>query len=186
VNSETMTALRNYDWLVRDRGLDDVTLDWETETLAYGDGGVLIDTLCEPGFTPATDAAPPASRELPASPPSAREVAAHARQHMQCQDCGAQPGSPCAEHDRIVCRSRYIAAAIALKRQAKSPQQAPEQAAILASLPRIPKEEIEKCRTERGGYSFTRAWFLEHGLPYPPVAGWRRAVERGEDGSYDR
>ena len=29
-----------------------------------------------------------------------------------------------------------------------------------------------------GGYAFTRAWFLEHGLPYPPVAGWREAVER--------
>jgi hypothetical protein len=42
----------------------------------------------------------------------------------------------------------------------------------------VPKAEIEKCRTPRGGYAFTRAWFLEHGLPYPPVPGWRQAVER--------
>ena len=29
-----------------------------------------------------------------------------------------------------------------------------------------------------GGYRFIRRWFLDNGLPYPPVAGWRQAVER--------
>jgi hypothetical protein len=168
VNSETMTALRNYDWLARDRGLGDVALDWETGTLAYGHGGVLIEELARPGFTTATDEdAPAVPREQPASPPGSREIASHARQYVQCQACGAQPGLPCAGHDRIVCKSRYVAAAIALKRQVEPPSQTPEQATILAGLPCIPKEEIEKCRTERGGYSFTRAWFLEHCLPYP-------------------
>ena len=62
------------------------------------------------------------------------------------------------------------------------PGQAAELAAILARLPRVSREEIEACRTPAGGYSFTKAWFLEHGLPYPPIAGWRQAVERDEDG----
>jgi len=54
LTSETVTALRNYDWLVRDRGLDDVVLAWDTDTLVYGDGGALIEELTRPGFTPAT------------------------------------------------------------------------------------------------------------------------------------
>lgn len=54
MNDETRIALRNYDWLVRNRGLDDVTLDWGSDTLGYGDGGAVIDTICEAGFTPAT------------------------------------------------------------------------------------------------------------------------------------
>jgi hypothetical protein len=54
VTDETRIALRNYDFLVRARGLDDVSLDWDTDTLIYGDGGAVMDTLCEPGFTPAT------------------------------------------------------------------------------------------------------------------------------------
>lgn len=45
---------RNYDWMVRNRGLDDVSLEWDTGTIVYGDGGATIETLCEPGFTPAT------------------------------------------------------------------------------------------------------------------------------------
>jgi hypothetical protein len=54
VNEVTKIALKNFDWLVRDKGLDDVGLDWESGTLVYGDGGADLETLCEPGFTPAT------------------------------------------------------------------------------------------------------------------------------------
>jgi hypothetical protein len=54
VTEETIIALRNYDWLIRNRGLDDVTLDWDFGTLVHGDGGTIIDTLIERGFTPAT------------------------------------------------------------------------------------------------------------------------------------
>ncbi|WP_182544495.1 hypothetical protein [Halosaccharopolyspora lacisalsi] len=54
MNEETRTALRNYDWMVRNRGLGDVELAWDSDTIVYGNGGAVIDTLCEPGFTPAT------------------------------------------------------------------------------------------------------------------------------------
>ncbi|RCW45149.1 hypothetical protein DFQ14_103113 [Halopolyspora algeriensis] len=54
MNDETRIALRNYDWMVRNRGLDGVELYWESDTVVYGDGGTDIDTLCERGFTPAT------------------------------------------------------------------------------------------------------------------------------------
>ena len=54
MTEETRIALKNYDYLVRQRGLDDVSLDWDSETLVYGDGGASVETLCEPGFTPAT------------------------------------------------------------------------------------------------------------------------------------
>jgi hypothetical protein len=54
MSDETRTALQNYDWMVRNRGLDDVDLAWDSDTLVYGDGGAVIETLCEPGFTPAT------------------------------------------------------------------------------------------------------------------------------------
>lgn len=54
MSHETRIALMNYDWMVRNRGLDDVQLAWESDTLVYGDGGAVIDTLAEPGFTPAT------------------------------------------------------------------------------------------------------------------------------------
>ena len=123
------------------------------------------------------------------SPLDSREIAAHARQNLECEGCAAEPGSPCAGSDRIVCRSRYIAAAIALKRQAKAarqtPEQAAEQAAILAALPRVSREEIEACRTPAGGYSFTRERLAAWGVPWPPPAGWRRALLRGEDGDDD-
>jgi hypothetical protein len=109
-----------------------------------------------------------------------RKIAAHARQHLPCDDCDAAPGQPCVRPGggRSVHKPRYIAAAIAVRRQEKAGRrpsgQAPELAAVLAGLPRVSREELEKCRTAKGGYSFTRAWFLEHGLPYPPVAGWRQ------------
>jgi hypothetical protein len=120
------------------------------------------------------------------SPEGAQRTAAHARERLACDDCSAAPGEPCTRPGpgRSVCKPRFIAAAIALKRQARAARQTPEQAAdlaaILASLPRVPSPEIEKCRTAKGGYSFTRTWFLEHGLPYPPIPGWRQAVERKE------
>ncbi|OHV29065.1 hypothetical protein BBK14_34190 [Parafrankia soli] len=54
MSEETRIALRNYDWMVRNRGLDDVELHWDSDTLVYGSGGVEIGTLLEPGFTPGT------------------------------------------------------------------------------------------------------------------------------------
>ena len=121
------------------------------------------------------------------SPGDAQKIAAHAREHLHCGDCGAEPGSPCAGSDRIVCRSRYIAAATALRRQARdvrlTPDEAAERAAILASLPQVSREEIEACRTPKGGYSFTRERLASWGVPWPPPAGWRRALQRGEDGT---
>ena len=120
------------------------------------------------------------SRKRRMSPGLAQKTAVHAREHIRCEECGAVPGAPCADLSvgRTVHKGRYIAAAIALKQEVRAAQRTPEQAAVLASLPHIPREEIEACRTPSGGYRFTRAWFLEHGLPFPPVAGWRQAVER--------
>ncbi len=34
-------AAQNYDWMVRSRGVDDVDLHWETDTIVYGDGGAM-------------------------------------------------------------------------------------------------------------------------------------------------
>jgi hypothetical protein len=115
-------------------------------------------------------------------PEDARRIVAYALGHPECQDCGAQPGSPCTEpgRGRSTCKSRFVSAAIAEKRERQAATRTPEQAAILASLPRIPSTEIEACRTPRGGYAFTREWFVERGLPYPPIAGWREAVEQEE------
>jgi hypothetical protein len=113
-----------------------------------------------------------------------RKIAGHARQHLPCDDCGAAPGEPCTRPGKggTVCKPRYIAAAVAIRRQEKAarrpPGQAAELAAVLAGLPEVSRREIEACRTPAGGYSFTKAWFLEHGLRYPPIAGWRQAVER--------
>jgi hypothetical protein len=54
MTDETRIALMNYDWMIRNRGLDYAALDWQTGTLIYGDGGAVIDELCRPGFTDAT------------------------------------------------------------------------------------------------------------------------------------
>jgi len=51
------------------------------------------------------------------------------------------------------------------------------------SLPRVPREEIEACRTPAGGYSFTRERLASWGVPWPPPAGWRRALEHGTGSS---
>lgn len=54
MNRETYIALLNYDYLVRNRGLEDVELAVDSDTLVLGDGGVTLDELCRPGFTAAT------------------------------------------------------------------------------------------------------------------------------------
>ncbi len=99
--------------------------------------------------------------------------------------CGARrivyPAGP----GRTVCKSRYIAAAIAIRRQAKAERRTPEQeaelAAILARLPRVSAEEIEAGRSPAGG--FTRAQLAKWGVPWPPPVGWLRALLRDEGGS---
>jgi hypothetical protein len=50
---ETEIALRNYEWFVNNRP-GDYSLDWDTGTFQWGDGGTTIDELGRPGFTPAT------------------------------------------------------------------------------------------------------------------------------------
>lgn len=54
MDEATKIALKNYDWLVRNKGLDGVELAWNSNTLVAGDGGVMVDDLLKPGFTPAT------------------------------------------------------------------------------------------------------------------------------------
>lgn len=51
MNDETRVALKNYDWLVKNR---QAGIAWDSDTLVYGDGGCDVSELCEPGFTPAT------------------------------------------------------------------------------------------------------------------------------------
>ncbi len=45
MTEETRIALLSYDWMVRNRGLDDVFLAWDSDTLVYGDGGADIDAI---------------------------------------------------------------------------------------------------------------------------------------------
>lgn len=118
------------------------------------------------------------------SPEEVRRIIAHAREHLVCEDCKAAPGEPCARpgSGRTVHKSRYISAAIEMKQALRAAAQTLEQQAILAGLPKIPKAEFAAITTERGGLRATRGWFLEHGLPWPPISGWRQAVEREDDG----
>ncbi len=48
---ETEIALKNYIWMAEHK---DAVLDWASESLMYGDGGVHLDDLVQPGLTPAT------------------------------------------------------------------------------------------------------------------------------------
>lgn len=53
------------------------------------------------------------------------------------------------------------------------------QLSLGAPSPRkVPREEIERCKTERGG--FTKKLLAQWGIGWPPPAGWRRALENGE------
>ena len=112
----------------------------------------------------------------------AQKIAAYARQHLACEDCGATAGEPCdgPGPGRSICKGRFVAAAIAIKRERQAVGRTPEQEAILAGLPKIPKSEFAAITTERGGLRATKEWFISHGIPYPPPAGWRQAVEREE------
>ena len=67
-------------------------------------------------------------RTRPASPEDVRKIVAHAQEHKACRDCGAAPGGPCTQpgRGRTVCKSRYIAAVIAIRRQTKAEQRSPE------------------------------------------------------------
>jgi hypothetical protein len=129
-------------------------------------------------------------RTRPASPEEAQKIADHARQHLPCDDCGVAPGEACTRpgSGRTVCKSRYIAAAIAIRRQEKAarrtPEQATELAAILAGLPMLTREEVEAGRSPAGG--FTREQLAKWHVPWPPPTGWLQALLRGEDGSDDR
>ena len=126
-------------------------------------------------------------RKRQTSPEYVQKILAHA-EHQRCDDCGAAPGKPCNRpgSGRSVCRGRYIAAAIqmkqALRAAARTLDQQAAVEAILAGLPKVPREELEACRTAAGGYSFTRERLSSWGVPWPPPAGWRRALECGEDG----
>lgn len=54
VKEETRLALRNYDWLIRHCGPQELKLDWDSDTLVQPNRSVAVDNLCKRGFTPAT------------------------------------------------------------------------------------------------------------------------------------
>jgi hypothetical protein len=117
-----------------------------------------------------------------ATPEETREIAARAAQ-MRCDDCGASPGEPCPRpgRGRSVCQSRFVAGAIAIRREAKAARRSPEQEAELAGLPRLTPEEIEAGRSPAGG--FTKKQLAAWNVPWPPPAGWLQALLCSEDGS---
>ncbi len=123
-------------------------------------------------------------RTRPASPEDVRKIVAHAQQ-LPCHDCGTGPGTSCTQpgRGRTVCKSRYIAAAIAIRRQARAERRTSEQeaelAAILAGLPKLTPEEVEAGRSPAGG--FTRKQLAAWGVPWPPPSGWLQALLRGEE-----
>lgn len=56
MSDETRVALKNYEYLIREHGWENVSLVWDTDSVVYGDNGYAdIDMLTEPGFTPATE-----------------------------------------------------------------------------------------------------------------------------------
>jgi hypothetical protein len=129
-------------------------------------------------------------RKQQASPEDVQRIVAHAREHLPCQDCGAPPGALCGHPGpgRSICKGRFVAAAIALRQQARAAQRTPGQQAeldaVLAGLPRVSAAEIEAGRSPRGGW--TRNQLAEWGVPWPPPAGWLAALLRDEDGHDDR
>jgi hypothetical protein len=52
MTEETRIALRNYDWLIRNRR--EIELAWDSDTLVDHSGGYDLNLLCQEGFTPAT------------------------------------------------------------------------------------------------------------------------------------
>jgi hypothetical protein len=114
--------------------------------------------------------------DIPAS-----EIAAFGQQNIRCAYCNADPGSPCTtpkDKPRTVCRQRFIGAVVVLTKRANETKRSPSQQKLLDSLPPVPAEEIEKRRTEKGGYSFSKQWATEQGIPWPLPKGWREAVTR--------
>jgi hypothetical protein len=85
---------------------------------------------------------------------------------------------------RSVCKNRYIAAAITLSQRDKEARRTPEQAAILARLPRLTEEQIEAGRSPKGGW--TREQLARWGIPWPPPPGWRQALLHGTGGDASR
>lgn len=55
MNRETEIAILNYDWLVRNHGLDAVELAFDSDTVVVGGGGIDSSELSRPGYTPATE-----------------------------------------------------------------------------------------------------------------------------------
>lgn len=119
-------------------------------------------------------------RRIP--PEDVRRIVSYAQDCEPCETCGARPGAPCDRPGpgRSVCKSRFVSAAIAVRREDKAARRTPEQAAILASLPQLSAEEIEAARSPAGGW--TRETLSAWGIPWPPPAGWRQALLRGQDG----
>jgi hypothetical protein len=50
MSAETRIALKNYDWLIRNRS--EIELAWDSDVLIDANGGVDINSLLDPGFTP--------------------------------------------------------------------------------------------------------------------------------------
>jgi hypothetical protein len=46
--------------------------------------------------------------------------------------------------------------------------------------PKEVREKIQSRYTKKGGYSFTKQFLEELGVPYPPPKGWRSLLERGD------
>ncbi|MFJ9662841.1 hypothetical protein ACIRPR_33440 [Streptomyces griseoflavus] len=74
MQDQTITALRNYDWLIRNTrdGLTEVGLYFESDTVTVRDGGYAIQVLCEEGFTPATRSEQPQEIEAVTLPANSR------------------------------------------------------------------------------------------------------------------
>jgi hypothetical protein len=52
MTDETRIALLNYDWMVRNRGLDDVSLHFESGTIVYGEGGAVMNCAAQGSLPP--------------------------------------------------------------------------------------------------------------------------------------
>jgi hypothetical protein len=45
-------------------------------------------------------------------------------------------------------------------------------------MKKLSKEEIEACKSAKGGYS--RAALARFGVPWPPPRGWKQALIKGQ------